>query len=63
MANVAINQAKLLKPSFVVIFITSQEKYVIKAFKTECFEDLLKPIDPIELADVGRRIEKEKNNT
>ncbi len=50
------------KPNFIVIFTTSHEKYAIKAFKTECFDYLLKPIDPIELASCIGRIEKEKSD-
>ncbi|MBL7910556.1 MAG: response regulator transcription factor [Bacteroidia bacterium] len=48
--------------NFIVIFTTSHEKYAIKAFKTECFDYLLKPIDPVELANCIGRIVKEKND-
>lgn len=50
------------KMNFIVVFTTSHEKYAIKAFKTECFDYLLKPIDPTELASSIGRIEKEKGD-
>lgn len=46
-------------PDFLVIFTTSHEKYAIKAFKTDCFDYLLKPIDPIELKNSINKIKNE----
>lgn len=45
---------------FLTIFTTSHEKYAVKAFKTDCFDYLLKPIDPTELNNTINKIEKEK---
>jgi len=46
---------------FIIIFTTSHEKYAVKAFKTDCFDYLLKPIDAKELVSSISRIEREKN--
>lgn len=48
-------------PDFLVIFTTSHEKYAVQAFKTDCFDYLLKPIDPAELTNSIVKAEKEKN--
>lgn len=48
------------KPNFLVVFTTSHEQYALKAFKTDCFDYLLKPIDPEELTNSIRKIEQEK---
>lgn len=48
------------EPEFLIVFTTSHEQYAIKAFKTDCFDYLLKPISPDELKACINRIEKEK---
>ncbi|WP_276974854.1 LytTR family DNA-binding domain-containing protein [Flavobacterium filum] len=50
------------QPDFLVIFTTSHEKYAVKAFKTDCFDYLLKPIDSIELVNTINKVEREKSN-
>jgi two-component system LytT family response regulator len=50
------------KPEFIVVFTTSHEKYAVKAFKTDCFDYLVKPIDAAELVNSINRIEKELSN-
>jgi len=46
-------------PEFIVIFTTSHEKYAVKAFKTDCFDYLVKPINAAELVSSMNRIERE----
>ncbi len=45
-------------PKFQLVFITAFEEYAIKAFRMSALDYLLKPIDPDELKEVIRKIEK-----
>lgn len=48
-------------PKFQLVFITAFEEYAIKAFRMSALDYLLKPIDPDELKEVVRKIEKAKS--
>ncbi|MBL7887563.1 MAG: response regulator transcription factor [Flavobacterium sp.] len=47
-------------PNFQLVFITAFEEYAIKAFRMSALDYLLKPVDPDELKEVIRKIEKAK---
>lgn len=54
-------QEKIGFPKFQLVFITAFEEYAIKAFRMSALDYLLKPIDPDELKEVIRKIEKIKS--
>ena len=47
-------------PTFSVIFTTAHEKYAFQAIKSNCFDYLLKPIDPTELVKTVAAYELDK---
>lgn len=55
-------QEKVGFPKFQLVFITAFEEYAIKAFRMSALDYLLKPIDPDELKEVIRKIEKVKSH-
>lgn len=54
-------QEKYGFPKFQLVFITAFEEYAIKAFRMSALDYLLKPVDPDELKEVIRKIEKAKS--
>ena len=43
-------------PNFAVVVTSSHQKYAVEAFRTNCFDYLLKPIDVKELVNTMSRI-------
>lgn len=46
------------EPNFNIVFTTAHEKYALKAIKNNCFDFLLKPIDPKDLIQAVTDFEK-----
>ncbi|TAK43353.1 MAG: response regulator transcription factor [Saprospiraceae bacterium] len=50
---------KFPRPSFQVIFITAHDEFAMKAFRYRALDYLLKPINPVELAQTIDRVKME----
>ena len=53
---------KFKQPTFQVIFTTAHDEFALKAFRYHALDYLLKPINPVELAQTIDRIEVGANN-
>ena len=53
---------KFQLPDFQVIFTTAHDEFALKAFRYHALDYLLKPINPVELAQSIDRIQKASNN-
>lgn len=51
------------KPDFRVVFTTAHKEYAINAIKHSAFDYLLKPINPMELMEVIRKLESQSDKS